>query len=185
ASTFPLKNDNVTPGAAHAHHLDDVAIQAWVMEASGLDCARVELNLLNNQWRYPGGDDYRGLFRQLDVTGLLSERRAQVPIWLKAAQEIVAGPMPSALTGKQCSDPYDCPFVSFCKTQESPEPQHPIELLPDSAGKALARTLREGKGLYIHPGTRARGARREGGGTLRAHAGRTSQWASNLGARGS
>ena len=54
--------------------------------------------------------------------------------------------MPSALTGKQCSDPYDCPFVSFCKTQESPEPQHPIELLPDSAGKALARTLREGKG---------------------------------------
>ena len=107
ASTFPLKNDNVTPGAAHAHHLDDVAIQAWVMEASGLDCARVELNLLNNQWRYPGGDDYRGLFRQLDVTGLLSERRAQVPIWLKAAQEVVAGPMPSALTGKQCSDPYD------------------------------------------------------------------------------
>ena len=146
ASTFPLKNDNVTPGAAHAHHLDDVAIQAWVMEASGLDCARVELNLLNNQWRYPGGDDYRGLIRQLDVTGLLSERRAQVPIWLKAAQEVVAGPMPSALTGKQCSDPYDCPFVSFCKTQESPEPQHPIELLPDSAGKALARTLREGKG---------------------------------------
>jgi hypothetical protein len=39
ASTFPLKEDGVTPGAPRAHHLDDVAIQAWVMEGSGLDCA--------------------------------------------------------------------------------------------------------------------------------------------------
>ena len=52
ASTFPLKEDKVTPAAPKDHHLDDVAIQAWVLETSGLTLASAELNLLNNQWRY-------------------------------------------------------------------------------------------------------------------------------------
>jgi hypothetical protein len=32
ASTFPLKPDKVTPGTPEEHHLDDVAIQAWIAE---------------------------------------------------------------------------------------------------------------------------------------------------------
>ncbi len=75
ASTFPLKSDKVTPGTPEEHHLNDVAIQAWVMEGSGLPLGRVELNLLNNRWRYPGGNDYSGLFKQLDVTGELQTRK--------------------------------------------------------------------------------------------------------------
>src|SRR5882757_7387972 len=47
ASTFPLKGDKVTPDAPKEHHLNDVAIQMWAMEASGLMLTRAELNLLN------------------------------------------------------------------------------------------------------------------------------------------
>lgn len=146
ASTFPLEKDKVTPDAPKGHHLDDLAIQAWVLETSGLLTVRVELNLLDNQWQYPGDHEYAGLFRQLDATLLIPELKSQVPIWLKAARETVAGAMPLAVTGQQCKQPYVCPFVAHCKTLQPPEPQHPIELLPDSAGKKLAQKLKDAKG---------------------------------------
>jgi len=146
ASTFPLKKDKETPDEPKDQHLDDVAIQEWVMDASGLPCIRVELNLLDNRWCYPGDENYAGLFRQFDVTPLIAELKSQVPIWLKAARETVAGTIPPAVTGRQCKEPYACPFVAYCKALQPPEPEHPIELLPDSAGKRLAQKLKEAKG---------------------------------------
>lgn len=146
ASTFPLKADKVTPANPKAHHVVDVAVQAWTMAGSGLQPDRLELNLLDNRWRYPGGGDYRGLFRRLDVTTEATELFAQVPTWLGKVETIVAGEMPTVVTGKQCSDPYDCPFVGICQPLDPPGPDHPIELLPDAAGKSLARKLREEHG---------------------------------------
>jgi len=144
-STFPLKSDGVTPGPPKDHYLTDVAIQAWVMEGWGLPIAGIELNLLNNRWRYPGGGDYSGLFRQLDVTKDVVERKTRVPIWLAQAKETLTGPMPDIATGKHCSEPYDCAFQKYCELRDPPGPPHPIELLPGS-GKALARKLKETKG---------------------------------------
>lgn len=146
ASTFPLKSDKVTPDEPEEHHLDDVAIQAWVMQGSGLPLGRVELNLLNNRWRYPGGGNYSGLFRQLDVSAKLQVRKSKVLTWIAEAQAILAGDMPQVITGKQCSHPYECPFKVHCKKFDPPGTEHPIELLPGSAGKALAKKLRDSKG---------------------------------------
>ena len=146
ASAFPLKTNRITPADPEEHHLDDVAIQAWVMEKSGIPLGRVELNLLNNQWRYPGAGNYAGLFRQLDVTSDVQVRKNNVPMWLKAAQEVLAGEMPKAVTGKQCSAPYECAYKVYCEKLDPPGPEHPIELLPDSAGKGLAKKLRQSKG---------------------------------------
>lgn len=146
ASTFPLKSDKTTPGAPKKHHLNDVAIQVWAMDGMALPYARAELNLLNSQWRYPGGGDYSGLFRQLDVSSEIVSLKEQVPIWLEQAHKILSGDMPEVVTGKQCSDPYECPFIGYCENLDPPGPDHPIELLPDLEGKKLARTLKEGKG---------------------------------------
>ena len=68
ASTFPLKKGKVTPDNPEEHHLDDLAIQAWVYQASGWPLAGAELNLLDNRWRYPGNGDYSGLFRQCEFS---------------------------------------------------------------------------------------------------------------------
>lgn len=146
ASTFPLKRDKVTPDEPEEYHLKDVAIQAWTMEGSGLPLVRVELNLLNNQWRYPGKGDYSGLFRQLDVTTNVNALKKQVPIWLEQAKVILAGEMPEIITGKQCSKPFECQFKGHCEKFDPLGPEHPIELLPDLAGKNLAKKLRETKG---------------------------------------
>src|ERR1043166_2464843 len=114
ASTFPLNRDG-TAGDAEDHHLYDVAIQAWVMEGSELPMACVEINYLDNRWRYPGNNDYSGLFRQLDVTAAIEERKAEVPEMLRQAQAMLDGPMPEATTGKQCTSPYEYPFILFFK----------------------------------------------------------------------
>jgi uncharacterized protein DUF2779 len=142
ASTYPLKKDKVATDAPEEHHLDDIAIQIWVYGGSGLGFAGAELNLLNGRWRYPGSSDYRGLFRQLDVTTEARARSEQVPTWLAEASAIVAGPMPAVVTGRQCQEPYPCPYKAFCDPLDPPSPEHPIELLPGSAGKGLAKKLR-------------------------------------------
>lgn len=146
ASSFPLKVDKVTPDKPDDHHLDDAAIQAWVMKQSGLPMVRAELNLLDNRWRYPGRGDFAGLFRQLDVTNDIAARLVDVPAWVASAQQLIVGPMPEVLTGKHCHEPRDCAFHGHCRTLDPPGIDHPIELLPDAPGKALAKKLREAKG---------------------------------------
>jgi hypothetical protein len=146
ASSFPLKADKATPDKPKDQYLDDVAIQAWVMSESGLPLTRSELNLLNSRWRYPGGGDYAGLFRQMDVTAEIAGRMAAVPSWIDAAEKVVGGPIPEAQTGKQCHDPYDCAFQGHCGMLDPPPIPHPIDLLPDAAGKGLAKKLRETQG---------------------------------------
>jgi Domain of unknown function(DUF2779) len=146
ASTFPLKQDKVSPGKPDHNQIDDLAIQAWVMSGAGMLMGRAELNLLDSRWRYPGHDDYSGLFRQLDVSAEVAIRIENVPGWLNGAALVVGGEMPLVQTGKHCSQPYDCQFQDFCRPLDPAGPEHPIELLPDSAGKKLASKLRETKG---------------------------------------
>ncbi len=136
-----------TKASTHSksHYLEDIAIQAWVAEADRRISKRVELNLLDNEWRYPGDDDYRGLFRQVDVTESIADMKSEVPNWVEHARQVVAGEMPAVITGEQCGKPYGCPFLGFCAGLEPPPTAHPIELLP-GAGKRLARKLREAKG---------------------------------------
>ena len=146
ASSFPLKADKVTPDKPEEHHLNDISIQAWVMSNSGLPMTRSELNLLNSRWRYSGNGDYAGLFRQMDVSAQIGAKLAGVPAWVEAAERTLRGDMPEIQTGRQCHDPDECPFQEHCRKFDAPSAENPIELLPDAAGKALAKKLRETKG---------------------------------------
>lgn len=146
AATFPLKKDKTTPDAPDEHHVRDVAIQVWAAQALGHPLVRAELNLLNNQWRYPGNGDYSGLFRTLDVTAAAQALAPFVPQWRDDARAVLAGAMPQARTGRQCEEPYACPFRGYCKPLDPPGEAHPITLLPDAAGKKLAKKLHQEKG---------------------------------------
>lgn len=146
ASTFPLKKDKVTPGSPEECHLNDVAIQAWVMSGSSLQMTGCELNLLDNRWRYPGNGDYSGLFRQMEVSSEIAKRLDSVQSWVEQAEAALNGGMPDQRIGKHCGAPYECQFQSYCGALEPMLEEHPIELLPDKPGKDLARKLRETKG---------------------------------------
>ena len=50
------------------YHVTNAGIQTWVLRGAGLTVARTEIAHINNQFVYPGGGDYRGLFTYADVS---------------------------------------------------------------------------------------------------------------------
>ena len=51
------------------YHINDVAVQTWVMREEGVDIDTVELRHINNKFVYPGDDQYAGLFLRGRGTG--------------------------------------------------------------------------------------------------------------------
>ncbi|MEO6566046.1 MAG: DUF2779 domain-containing protein, partial [Casimicrobiaceae bacterium] len=118
-------------------HLTDASIETWVARGAGLDVVKVELAHIDNRFVYPGGADYLGLFEHADMTAAVEPLQAAIPGWVEGAQRDLAGPMPDIAVGKQCHDPFECEFLTFCAPENV---AYPVELLPNSA--KLARTLR-------------------------------------------
>lgn len=120
------------------HYLYDVAVQAWVIEGAGLPLKTIQLWHVDNSFVYPGGGDYQGLFVREDVTEEVTELMRQVPAWAAQCQKALLGEEPQIDVGKQCHDPYDCPFLDYCEPAEA---EYPVSILPH--GGALASRLRQ------------------------------------------
>lgn len=97
-------------------HLDDVAIQAYVLAGAGIPLERSELVHINNQYVYPGGDlDLSQLFLRQDVTAGVAARQSEIPSRLAAMREMLAAPSPPAIEpDHHCFDPCECPFWGHC-----------------------------------------------------------------------
>src|SRR5258705_2162902 len=94
-----------------AQPLPDVAVQPHVLRRSGLDVGRMEVMHLNRACAYP---DLSNLFTRADVTELVETRLAAVPGEIAAMTAMLAGSLPSVVTGPHCSAPYECPFTERC-----------------------------------------------------------------------
>lgn len=130
-------------GEVKDYHLQDCAIQLWVLEQCGLSVARVELAHVNKEFVYPGGGDYAGLLTFADVTAEARELQPQVPRLIAEAREVLDGPEPEISPGKHCRKPYPCPLEGHCLTQATGEAEWPIHWLP--GGMTLhSRLLNDG-----------------------------------------
>lgn len=124
-------------GVKDYHHAD-AAVQTWVADRAGIDVEEVCIGHIDSSFVYPGGGDYRGLIAKTPVTDIVDALFDEVPHWVAGARDTLAGSMPDVAVGSQCNEPFECPFRSFCE----PEPlEYPVDLLPDRAGKKLAREL--------------------------------------------
>jgi hypothetical protein len=124
-------------------HVEDVAIQAWVLRGAGLDVESTRLAHVDNAFVYPGGGDYAGLLAEVelgeDVRPLLDE----IPRWVAEAQRVLAGELPDIEIGSHCAQPYDCEFFAWCARDEPP---YPVSILPrsgDLAAELRAEGLRD------------------------------------------
>jgi hypothetical protein len=99
------------------YHLQDIAIQAWVMEGAGVTLDALKVAVVNPGFVYPGGGDYRGLLRETPVSDEARRIVALVPAWVRELSEMLAGPCPVRPTGGHCRTPYDCPFSAVCAGQ--------------------------------------------------------------------
>jgi CRISPR/Cas system-associated exonuclease Cas4 (RecB family) len=123
------------------YHLQDVAIQAWVLQGAGLDLRGLELAVINTDFVYPGGGKYRGLFVQENVRKEVKALLPQVPGWVEQGLAVLAAKKaPKETPGDQCGSPFPCPFQGYCCQDET---EYPVELLP-YIGKRAKKLRAEG-----------------------------------------
>src|SRR5881394_1964135 len=92
-------------------HISDVAIQARVAAACGVQVRAAEVLHLNKHFRHPASGD---LFARTDVTGPVAAFIPQVPDEITRQREMLAGPLPDVPVGLHCFEPRECPFMKRC-----------------------------------------------------------------------
>ena len=122
------------------YHLNDCAIQAWVIEGCGYPLCKVELAHIDNSFIYSGENRYDGLFYHADITEQVNQIKMEVPRWVRQFQKMLAGGMPDIDVGPHCSDPFECPFVDHCRPSA---PDYPVDILP-YGGQVIDELLAQG-----------------------------------------
>jgi len=122
------------------YHLEDIAVQTWVMQQTGLMPSRCMVAHINNEFVYPGNGKYRGLLQEVHVDAEIKPLIDEVPVWISQAQKTLAKRKePNIAPGEQCSDPFPCDFANYCSPPET-DVEYPVEILP--YGKKMAEQLR-------------------------------------------
>ena len=98
----------------HPYQVQDVAIQVWVIEGAGYPVDRVSILHLDPHFVYSGDGDYGVLFAETDVTQDIEPLKAQVPELMLRSQKLLVGTEPGIAVGRQCSEPFSCPFLAYC-----------------------------------------------------------------------
>ncbi|MEX0959205.1 MAG: DUF2779 domain-containing protein [Burkholderiales bacterium] len=118
------------------HFIHDVAIQSWVVQGSGVPLKTAQLWHVDSSFVYGGDGDYRGLFVREDVTEQVEPLIEGLPVFVAECRKVLAGAEPQIAVGPQCTEPYECPFLSHCAPAES---AYPVSILP--YGGKLAKQL--------------------------------------------
>ncbi len=103
-------------------HLDDLAIQTYVLQGAGVALSGSCLMHINTQYVYPGGElDLERLFAIQDLTALAAARRSDVPRRLAEMKAMLVDSAPPVIEPDgHCHEPYDCPFWDHCTKEKSP-----------------------------------------------------------------
>lgn len=129
------------------YHRDDLAIQSCIAKSAGVALKSISLAHINNQWVYPGGEDYRGLLVEEDLTEEAFSRENEVKDWIAQAKSISqAKSEPSIQMGDQCNHPYECGFKTYCSSQE-PQAEYPVHWLPGAKSNALKALIAAQEGV--------------------------------------
>jgi len=131
-------------GSVKDYHHDDLAVQSTLAAWMGLDLEEVCLAHIDGQWVYPGGEDYRGLLKEVDLTAEVKAREGEVAQWVRDAQAVAAQPVePEIATGDHCFDPFTCQFCDYCN-QGQKQPEFPLDWLPRLQGRRKDALIEDG-----------------------------------------
>ena len=120
-----------------AGHHDDLAIQLYVLEGSGLDVMSIELIHIDNTYaRGPDEIDWPAMFVRQDLTTEIRARLAQVPVRLQKQFSLLESPTEPSVreSKKRCLRPYRCERLKTCMETK---PDDWVDLLPRIGRKQL------------------------------------------------
>lgn len=96
-------------------HLQDVALQACVVEGSGIEVRDYFLIHIDTSYVRRGALEPEKLFRISRITEEVKSRQSAVPAELAALRRLLEEPeRPRIDIGPHCSEPYECPLKSDC-----------------------------------------------------------------------
>ncbi len=102
------------------YHLNDCAIQTWVIEGAGQPLRSIQLGHIDNTFVYEREGEYDGLLAYEDITKPVRALTKQVPSWVIDLRAILAkSKEPDIAPGPQCNKPFACPFQDFISGEES------------------------------------------------------------------
>ena len=93
---------------------NDVAIQYYVLNGSGIEVKQSFLVRINNQYTRHGDLDIQQLFTISDLTENSKLNQEFVRQELKKMREAIKRGEPKIDIGPFCNDPYECGFISHC-----------------------------------------------------------------------
>jgi hypothetical protein len=125
------------------YHIDDCAIQTWVLQQNNIRIATTELAHIDTSFVYSGDNNYHGLFHHEKLDAEIEALIEQVPDWIADARTVLASTEPDILPGSQCDDPFECPFKAHCNQHIDAEiePEYPLSVFYRMPG-ATIETLR-------------------------------------------
>ena len=126
------------------YHRDDIALQAYVATASGVQLSSISLAHIDSTFVYPGDGDYRGLLKENDLTEEALSRSEEARGWVEEAQKIASLKQePVVEMGSHCKDPVVCGFCKYCGTGKL-QPEFPLNYLPRLLGSKREHLEAEG-----------------------------------------
>jgi Domain of unknown function(DUF2779) len=124
--------------SAKLEHVADVAVQAYVAAASGVDVTSAEVMHLNKEFRNPDQGD---LFARTDVTQAVADFLPTVPDELARQEAMLAGPLPEVPIGLHCFEPRVCPFFDRCWPDAPDHIRHLNNVGPKRAAAYVERGI--------------------------------------------
>ena len=120
------------------HHVQDVAIQSYVLSRSGLKLASVWLVHINRAYVLTGTTvDPRQLFSFRNLTQRAQNFQPELILRLRSQFQVLATPeAPDVPTGLHCINPVVCEFFNHCNT---PKPHDHIGYLPRLHASAMEK----------------------------------------------
>ena len=112
------------------YQIEDVAVQAWVLEHQGIKLHSIALAVIDSNFVYRGKGDYRGLFQYEAVTDRARRLYPEIPKWVKQFSKVLVGAEPGIPMGRQCREPFECPFQKYC-SRFLDKAKFPVNLLPN------------------------------------------------------
>ncbi|MEM7200019.1 MAG: DUF2779 domain-containing protein [Planctomycetota bacterium] len=108
-----------------ARYLQDVALQVWVIEKSGLQVQAVTILHVNPSYKHRGGDSYpvQALFKSVDVTKKVRKLLPRIEERIVTFRSLLEDPVTKDLpTGTWCNTPFPCGYLPSCRREGSKQP---------------------------------------------------------------
>ena len=120
------------------YHVEDCAVQAWVLMKNGIPLASVELATVDTSFVYRGDGNYHGLLKSVRLDEEIGPLLEEVPGWVEQAKNDLSGDEPAITAGTHCDDPFECPFKAYCtRNMALPDaPEYPLDVLYRMSEKA-------------------------------------------------